>query len=623
MQLSGLFWISIVAVQCVPEVVGQSNVDLGEAHCASTYRYSSYHSTDITFPVVERTINSSACRNGLYTFITPRGSAVPKPAVAIFDDDDQPVWTKPTEGQAYDFKVQEVNGQQYLSYWTGDDKIRGHGSGEWVVLNSSYEEQGRVKALNGLTADLHELVITPDRTALITVYEARQVDRTDLNDLNSTLNNMYMWDCLFQEIDIANNELIFEWRASDHYSINDTFHEPGDTGSADNPFDWFHINSVQKDKLGNYIVSARYTHSVTYIDGNTGSVLWILGGKRNNFQDLSDGNATDFAWQHDARLHDLEAFPQTMLSSISAHNLPLNGRRTQLLTLFDNAAEDILHSRPYSRGLLLELTYPSHPETLLLTQERASPSQSSPYTACLIHPYVHPAHISSSSQGSLQLLPSQTLGEDPRLLIGYGFNAVWTTFDPNGTAVCDVRFAPSASWETGDVQSYRVFQSRWVGRPRTVPQVAMAGGYDEDKVYVSWNGATEVTGWRVQSAMHSRAKRWGRREWFDVVSVEKKGFETGIALEGRMVFRWVRVVALDGDRVELGASEPLDLGRERAKRLFGDFVRAALRTRKLMVLSHVVVPMFALVVVFAGGIVWCARVCARGQGVGGPILRSY
>ncbi|PSK41830.1 hypothetical protein B9Z65_9216 [Elsinoe australis] len=558
--------------------------------------------------------------------MTPRGFAVPKPAVAIFDDDDQPVWTKPTEGQAYDFKVQEVNGQQYLSYWTGDDKIRGHGSGEWLVLNSSYKEQGRVKAMNGLTADLHELVITPDGTALITVYEARQVDRVDLNDLNTTLDSMYMWDCLFQEIDIANKELIFEWRASNHYGINDTFHEPGETGSADNPFDWFHINSVQKDKLGNYIVSARYTHSVTYIDGMTGSVLWILGGKRNNFQDLSDGNATDFAWQHDARLHDLDAFPQTMHDSISAHNLPLNGRRTQLLTLFDNAAEDILHSRPYSRGLLLELTYPSHPEKPLLTQqERDHPSPHSSYTARLIHPYVHPAHISSSSQGSLQLLPSQTLGEDPRLLIGYGFNAVWTTFDPNGTAVCDVRFAPSASWETGDVQSYRVFQSRWVGRPRTVPQVALAGDCDRngDRVYVSWNGATEVRGWRVQTALHQRSRRWGRRDWFDVVSVEKKGFETGIALEGRMVFRWVRVVALDADGRELGASEPLELGRERAKRLFGQFVRAALRTRKLMVLSHVVAPVFALVVVFAGVVMWCVRVCARGQGVGAPILRSY
>jgi hypothetical protein len=58
------------------------------------------------------------------------------------------------------------------------------------------------------------------------------------------------------------------------------------------------MNSIQKDELGNYLVSARYTHTITYIDGNTSAIVWILGGKRNTFEDLSNGRskATDIAY---------------------------------------------------------------------------------------------------------------------------------------------------------------------------------------------------------------------------------------------------------------------------------------------------------------------------------------
>jgi hypothetical protein len=31
----------------------------------------------------------------------------------------------------------------------------------------------------------------------------------------------YIWDSLFQEIDIETNELLFQWRASDHYSMDE------------------------------------------------------------------------------------------------------------------------------------------------------------------------------------------------------------------------------------------------------------------------------------------------------------------------------------------------------------------------------------------------------------------
>ena len=44
------------------------------------------------------------------------------------------IWAKSTEGQAYDFKVQEYKGEQFLTYWQGDDKVRGHGAGDFYMV---------------------------------------------------------------------------------------------------------------------------------------------------------------------------------------------------------------------------------------------------------------------------------------------------------------------------------------------------------------------------------------------------------------------------------------------------------------------------------------------------------
>ncbi|PNS15131.1 hypothetical protein CAC42_2360 [Sphaceloma murrayae] len=519
----------------------------------------------------------------------------------MYNDQGEAIWVEETEGQAYDLKAQEIEGKYYLTYWQGDDRVRGHGSGEWVVLDSSYEEQGRISALEGLSADLHELAITKDSTALITAYEIRWVELSDADKADGTPGQIYTWDCLFQEIDLANNTLMFEWRASDHYSIADSFHGMGHTGTADNPFDWFHINSVQKDKAGNYLVSARYTHSITYVDGRTGEIIWIFGGKRNYFEDLSDGLATDFAWQHDARLHDVAAFPRIMRQPTYEDGHGRQDREHQLLTLFDNAAEDFVHSREYSRGLLLELKYPIGRAGGLSSQERRIISPSQEYTARLIRSFVHPENISSSSQGSMQVLESPTLGEDPTILIGYGFNAVWTIFDANGSVLCDAHFAPESTWETGEVQSYRAHQGKWVGRPRGAPKTALPSNYSERAVFISWNGATEVRQWLLQSAMYSHKRHWLQTIWHNVTIANWSGFETRIDFSERRVFQWLRVAAIDKHGSIIGVSEPMDMGRERIKHLVRQSIIAAIHTQKLFLLTHVAAPLLALLIVFAYG----------------------
>ena len=65
---------------------------------------------------------------------------------------------------------------------------------------------------------------------------------------------------------------------------------------------------------GNYLISLRNLKTITYLDGVTGEPIWNLGGKMNNFTDItmpevlkanpgSDG-ALSFGWQHHVRFWD-------------------------------------------------------------------------------------------------------------------------------------------------------------------------------------------------------------------------------------------------------------------------------------------------------------------------------
>jgi hypothetical protein len=98
------------------------------------YPYRSYQTTDLISPQFRNMVDSPQCHDDRYTFFTPRGFSISAPGPMIVDSHGELIWAKSTEGQAYDFKVQEYKGEQYLTYWQGDDKVRGHGAGDYYMV---------------------------------------------------------------------------------------------------------------------------------------------------------------------------------------------------------------------------------------------------------------------------------------------------------------------------------------------------------------------------------------------------------------------------------------------------------------------------------------------------------
>lgn len=107
-------------------------------------------------------------------------------------------------------------------------------------------------------------------------------------------------------------EALFTWSALDHIDSTQGDAQPGDTGvSREAAWDFLvstisphktttdqqHLNAIEKDSQGNYMISSRHYSTIYYLSP-AGDILWQLGGKNSSFQ---MGEGTDFYWQHDAR----------------------------------------------------------------------------------------------------------------------------------------------------------------------------------------------------------------------------------------------------------------------------------------------------------------------------------
>ena len=391
---------------------------------------------DLTPPVVKITTPARHTMPG-YVFLAPKSHAV-QPGPLILDDTGQVVWFRPlnTEGVA-DFREQVYRGRPVLTWWRGHAEM-GVGNGYDVIMDTSYRVVATVHAGNGYAADVHEFLLTPRNTALITVYQRIPYDLSSVGGPKDGK----VFDGIVQEVAIPSGKVLFEWHSLPEVGVAESFSKPPPAaqGAKAAPYDYFHVNSVDEDADGNLLVSARNTHTIYKIDRATGKVVWRLGGKRSDFR---MGTGTSFGWQHDARWGPGDE-----------------------ISLFDNDADPPLASQ-------------SRPMVLHVDQHAM--------TATLARAYPHPGGLLSGSQGDTQLLPNGNV------FVGWGANPNFTEFDHAGRMLFDGHFQSSDG-----ADSYRAYRLSWSGRPSAPPTLALrSDGGGRLTAYASWNGATGVTGWVV------------------------------------------------------------------------------------------------------------------------------
>jgi Arylsulfotransferase (ASST) len=360
-------------------------------------------------------------------FVAPSSGPGQRGAM-ILDDAGDVVWFHPTTpNTAMNFRPGLYRGQPVLTWWEGKTE-HGLGRGTHVVLDASYRVVARFPAGDHRQSDLHELLLTPRGTAYVTSYEYVPADLSSIGGARRAR----VIDGIVQELEIPSARVLWEWRSLDHVTVGESHGKPG------NPYDYFHVNSIDVAPNGDLIVSARNTWAVYRISRKTGGVLWRLGGRRTDFR---MGPGTVFAWQHDARLHD----------------------GGTLVSIFDDGAAPQV--QPQSKVLVLGLDH---------VRRRAA----------LVHKYVHaPERLVAKFMGNAQILPNGNV------FVGWGSEPYFSEFSADGAIQFDARLPHGG-------ENYRAFRFPWVGRPSLPP--ALVRSPSDGSLHASWNGATEVASWQLR-----------------------------------------------------------------------------------------------------------------------------
>lgn len=507
---------------------------------------------DIAIPYLNvTTLDKSAVAPG-FVFVAPFKNAISGPL--IYDQDGGLVWTG-SDGFAaaagagpHVYIFEPCLSRDTSTARRHDDEHHlcmlrsindgGSGRGHAFILDASYEMVREIRFSGASPAvDLHELRLVEGPTgdnqtsAILTQYRpiAADLSRYGIPGVG------WVHDSVFQEQRLSDGAVIFEWAASDHIAFDEAAIVFYSGVTPNDPWDYFHINSVQKLEDGDYLVGARHTSAIYRISGRDGSVVWRLGGRKSDFDMIKgplDHGTRPPAVKRESgapagRKRDTRRGGDEEGDGVDdgwfyyQHHATLLRNETGLLTfsIFDNGRTQSREARSYSRGLLL--TVDERARTASVRAEYHSPA----------------APREAQLAGSMQVL------ENGNVLVSWGNTGCLSEYTDDNRPVFEacLRDSPTPAL-------YRAHKTAaWRGRPRTRPAIAAfsrhaAGGGVGAKtaVYLSWNGATEVAHWTVYGSLNATG---AEGPWETLGTHARIGFETTVVLADHWPV--VRAEALD------------------------------------------------------------------------------
>jgi hypothetical protein len=302
-----------------------------------------------SFPKYEIISNNSPSDG--YYFISPVQMPDKLPGyLAVIDNYGTPVYYRYFTKVLNSFGVQRNNLLSFMG--------RATTGAMFYIMDSTYTIIDSVKSKT-YKPDPHDFIALKNGHFLFIANDPRIMDMSSYGGKT----NASVVGGVVQELD-QNKNVVFQWRTWDHFQISDSYADL--TVSS---VDLIHHNSIDVDEDGNYFLISRSLNEVTKINGQTGAIIWRMGGKNNQFR-FTDTTSV-FSMPHDFR------------------KLP-NGN----FTLFDNGNE---RNPPYSRAMEYSIDQVNKVVTLIWS-------------------YDADKKVFSSSSGSVQRLPSGNT------VVGYGYD---------------------------------------------------------------------------------------------------------------------------------------------------------------------------------------------------------
>ncbi|KAJ5756250.1 hypothetical protein N7533_005793 [Penicillium manginii] len=409
----------------------------------------------------------------------------------IYDQEGRLVWTGSImfdNHNVFDFRgINSFGNETHISLiqqFPFDDEHRGYG----LVMNPNFEIIRKVALRSDLGLfDIHEFnVLDTGKTAVVTTYTTQEISLGGVGG--------------FAELDLTSAQVLHEWKSYNQIPLVETVHySPWSPVEGDPGWDYVHINSVDKNSAGDYLLSMRFTNTIYLVSGADGRIMWRLNGQRNGEFDQD----FIFSKQHDAKF------------------LHSEGTR-HIISLLNNASDEEFNEENVSSALIIEIE-----------------TGTTPMTARALRRYKRPDEDLTRLRGNAQVLPNNNM------FACWSKGGYISEFTEDGELVMSARFtSPRFS-------NYRAYKNEFVGRPTIPPDmVASVHGTDETNlvtsIWVSWNGATEVASWSF----------YARKSQFDkpvfVGNVTRRDFETMFIARGYL--DWITAEAIDRNGAILGSS---------------------------------------------------------------------
>ncbi|GMG07604.1 unnamed protein product [Aspergillus oryzae] len=398
----------------------------------------------------------------------------------------------------FDFKaVHSIGDKPHLSLvWqiAYDHSDNGYG----VILDNAYNIKKKIPMPDEYGAfDIHEFNILDDgKTAMAITYREHEIA---LDTMDRPGEHTHVLSGGFVKIDLNSEKINYVWDGVDKVALSESVTVNKETPPVGPPgWDYVHINSIDKNDDGDYIISYRFTNTIYMISGQDGNIMWRLGGQYTDFeQDFT------FSKQHDAKF----------IESNGTHHV---------ISLLNNASDEISNDEDVSSALFIELDTSAFPKT-----------------AKVIRRHNRPDGGLTRLRGNTQLLPNNNV------FVGWSERGYISEFSPEGDTLLNANFVSSR------YSTYRAYKFEFTGRPSAPPDlVASVWGTDQTDLsttfYVSWNGATDIAGWNF----YARAAKNGHP--ILIGNATKTDFETMFIARGYL--DWVTAEAVDHEGRVLGTS---------------------------------------------------------------------
>ncbi|KAJ5108420.1 ASST-domain-containing protein [Penicillium angulare] len=461
-----------------------------------------------------------------YWFVAPYGKRLPREPNGrhpfhigpyIYDQDGTLIWAGSAmfdNLNVYDFKaVHSADENQHFSLIVqkGNEPFRGRA----IIMNRGFEI---ISDMNGPEAyggfDIHEFTISPSgRAALVCLHWPKEMD---LGYLGRPDEKSFFVTTGFLDFDLATGEANW-WDSSEPglVGLNESVILPDDLAPEESPgHDYAHLNSIDKNSDGHYLLSMRFTDTIYLVSGVDGTIIWRLGGKQSNFdQDFT------FSRQHDAKF----------LESNGTHHV---------ISFLNNASDDQEHTERVSSALIVALD-----------------TTTSPKTARVIRRYNRPDGDLSRLRGNVQILPGGNA------FVCWSDSGYISEFSEDGDNLLEAKFL------TSQFYNYRAYKFEFTGRPSEPPALVASATESEDgglktNIYVSWNGATDIASWQFY------AQKGENNPSFPIGSVNKTNFETVYIADGHI--EWVFAEAFDDAGVMLARSQVYHTTKYAQPKLFNN-----------------------------------------------------